>query len=291
MKVSKLILPMLSLALVAVATAQTYTENASILSALKDTSNMRIYSPEFAFTLDKQAADPDFFINNAVFNPGSGWDNNINLFQYSAGGNLGSYILGTQITGAVSEYMRLSIAPTIDASVANGVYSFSYDIIGGATNLATDVLATLDYEVEIFDSFALSISLSTTGPVSAGQGAVTTAVLTNNTGRDAFAFTPWLGLEAGGATASMPSVFAGDFFTGSMTAGQIANTSHSTHTPDNSTPLGTYQVFAGYTGGYHSGDFLFVNPVNTTSFEVVPEPATMTILGLGALIGMRKKRK
>lgn len=291
MKTSRFIATTLGLALATLSMAQSYSAASGTASGLKDTSNLRIYNQNFRMYFQKADTDPDVYINDAVFQPGSNWDNTITLNEYAPTGFLGSYQLGTVLTGNVFQEMFLAGVPIIDSSVLDGIYDLSFDIRGGSTNLADDLLATVNFELDVRQSWAPVLTLSIDQPIiEFGQTANVSYHLENTSSDTIQIQGAWLGGEADGALANLDWGFSPGAFSGSLDSGGVIDSTHSFFTPKPTTPNGIYPVYAGVVGGYHNGDQLFVNSANTPGIEVVPEPATLTILGLAGIAALRRKR-
>ncbi len=272
------------------ALAQNFTTAYSTKSALKDTSNTSYSSTQFDFYYDRQASDPDQYFNGINFSgtasdPLFGFD-----FDFES---LNNFTYGSLLTGDLfQEFTVANRFGDVDPGIVNGFYGLSVDILGGDTNTSNDVLATLDFELEVIDSILLTVS-ATLDNLVVGPGQTTNLEMTvenSPNGTNSFMANSWF-ISSGPNSAwpNMPYNFAGNWFGATLNPGDTLTGAHSNYTPDGSTVLGQYNAYGGIIGGIYDGDnhnFDFDAP----SFQVVPEPATLAVLGLLPLVLRRRKK-
>ncbi len=279
-------------AFTAIVGAQTYNPTNSRLSALKQNDNLASSGGAlFEMTVNRQASDPDLYINNAIFNAGTNWDSNIVNNPFASSGFLGSYELGTALTGEGGFTMSLDFIDLVPNSVVNGLYDFSYDIIGGGSSSASDLLATLEFQVDVRTDFRPTYTLNFDRPsITAGETANLDSVLNNTLAESIYVNGLYYFFGAGLTPNVMDVSFDFNFFAGELTSGSTSNSVHSDHTARADTPLGIYGFNGGFYGGYYQADQHWVKSANSPTIEVVPEPATMIALAGGiALLARRRK--
>jgi MYXO-CTERM domain-containing protein len=260
-------------------------------SAFRDVSNLRITSSDFRIQLNREASESDLYVNNVTYAYDSGWDFGINLSEEGLNG----YTLGTPLTGDLNTVYRLaSRYGEVNESVALGMYSFSVNIFGGADASANDLIGQYNYSLLVADRFNLQITSAFDKPMVAPGETSFLSLSATNTTSDQTYFTSsfWLGLESDGAAANVPYSFAyvSNFYSGSFAPGQSLSGAHSNYTPTNANAGNSYPSYAGLIGGIYSGDYHWINAGDKPALTVVPEPATLTVLGLGLLAGLRRRR-
>lgn len=257
-------------------------------SGLKDISNLRIVDKLFDAFVFHDASDPDLYINGVSLSPGTTWDPGITMSDGSSGGYFGDYQIGTAITGTTNHSLRFAQVDGVDASVANGQYDFSVDILGGGDSSAQGVLATFGYTLDVHDRFNPTVTLNAIAPVAIGGTTSMSYTAVNGTGSEITLNGLWVGGEST-FYGVVPFSFASNYFYGQVAPGGSVTSDHMVWSPDLGTPVGTYSVVAGIIGGFHDGEYHFVNSSNDQSFDVVPEPASWTVLSLGILIARRRR--
>jgi hypothetical protein len=214
------------------------------------------------------------------------------MFNRADSGFLGSYQLGSLISGNGFTSLDLAGVASLSSGVATGIYNFTYDLIGGTTSTSTDLLATFNLSVDVRENFLHNYQLNFTQPqIQAGQTSSATSTMTNLLNETIYVNGLWFGNDAGTTPTVMTVNFDSNYFFGAVSAGQVINSVHSNHTALASTPLGTYGFRAGFYGGYYEGDEHWGQAQNTPTLEVVPEPATMTLLAAATIAAIAKRRK
>lgn len=271
-------------------------------SAFSDVSNLTQSMTRFQFAYNHDEADPDSFINGLRFAPGAGWhaDINLDLFTWGLSSWDGNYTFGERISGARSTQYTLSarggaIAPTVPV----GLYGFQIEVLGGATDTATDVLATLDYSLDVRHRLQ-GLAWGATSPAAVGPGqtsAISMSVL--NTGSDALVtYGRYQGWVPSGATDAIFSRMNVEFDSSSgfmwsqeIAAGATATGSHSKATARANSPMGSWALYGGWVGGYYPNEWHYLPMVPAPRVEVVPEPASLMALGIGALVLIRARKR
>lgn len=291
----KLHKPVMIASLVAIvmplAHAQTFHLGRKDLTAVKDTSNIFIVEQQHTAYVNHSNLDPDLYINSASISYGSNWDAGINMTFYGSGGDLGSYTFGTAITGDIVVDLTLTDLFAADAGVADGTYDFSVELFGGDSSSASNSLAVLDYTVLVRNDFRPTVTLNNIAPVAAGDTTTMSATVENNTGETIQMTGLWLDGGASTFFGVVPWNFDWSFYSGPVADGASQITAHSIWSPTATTPIGDYTVVAGILGGYTADDRFFVNSANNQILSVVPEPASMSVLGLGAAALLRRRKK
>jgi hypothetical protein len=274
--------------------APTFSSPHTILSSFKDSSNLAVSQSLYDIDFSQDSGDPDLFINQISLNLGSGWDSNLDLGVNSS---FNSYTLGSLITGASSFRLDNAILRSgdVNAAVATGIYDFSVDIVGGASNSATDVLSTLNFQLEVFDRLEFEISsLASPSTIQQGDSSTVSVTLGNAMSARDLVTTTWYyaggGYEQG--SDSLTGNFVGDWFNKTITPGNSRTDDHTTWTAAAIQPTGTYDGNFGIFGGLYNGDEHWLRAPNSPiTVTPVPEPATMAVLGLGALGLLKRRRK
>jgi hypothetical protein len=272
--------------------APVFTPNRTILSALRDTTGLLISDTKYSVDLVTDSGDSDLYVNSLALTLGSGWNSNLNI---NIDTTQTSYTFGSAITGGDSINFQNIVrrGGAVDSSVADGIYDFSLDFIGGANSSDTNLLSSVNLQVEVLEGLLFSIS-SVASPSIIGQGGVSTvsATLTNNmTSRD-LKTTTWYTANLGYSNGSnqLTGNFVGNWFDHTLTPGNSRTDDHTTWTASATQALGVYNGEFGIVGGVHEGDEHFMI-ASSAPIEVVPEPATMTALALGGLALLRRRRK
>lgn len=270
-------------------------------SAFRDTSNIGFdFGSSWGVHLDTNSSDPDLYVNDINMVTGSGWDSNLDImtpvggFDYNGGA--GHYNFGTAISGEqhwdFNGAFRNSGA--INAAVADGDYSFTLNILGGADNAATDTLASYDLGLTVLQKLDVDVSMAG-NPSTIGQGQATELMMTvtNNMSGAHFLSTTWYvsAFEDGNGNLLEFDGFVGNWFGQSIAPGASHSDIHSDWHAKSDQALGLYTANSGVVGGLYDGDFYFLNTQNKAQVMVVPEPASLSVLGLGLLAFAKRKRK
>jgi hypothetical protein len=282
--------------------AQTFFQNnRSTHAEVRDDSNILINGTTWGVTLQTAAADPALFINNMSITGSGGYNPLINMqtqttgFDFN-GSSSGHYNFGTAITGDNDwNFAGAFHNGAIDAAVADGVYDFTLDILGGGDNAATNTLASFGLHVDVLQKLDITTTLSANpGTIfKGGPGTEVSMTVTNHMdGRNFITSTWYVSAFGDGLGHSL----AFDGFTGNWFNQVIAPTashtdSHSQLHADLDTPIGTYTSFNGVVGGTYENDFMFMTADQQANVNVlVPEPASFAVLGLGALALVRRRK-
>ncbi len=281
--------------------AQTFTQtNGDTHSQVRDKSNVLI-DDSWKINLQTNAGDPDLFINNMVITGGTGYNPLINMqtqiggFDFNGGG-VNHYTFGTAINGANNWDLAGAFHDgNIDSGVADGIYDFNLDILGGGNNLATNVLASFGLHVDVFQKIDINTVMSATPSTikEGGPGTEVSMTVTNHmTGRNFTTRSWWVSTFGDGLGNELAfDNFTGNWFDKVIAPGDSRTDSHSTWHANLNTPIGHYTGFNGVIGDVHDGDFIFLNADQQAEVNViVPEPASMAVLGLGVL-GLLRRRK
>lgn len=176
---------------------------------------------------------------------------------------------------------------------AAGMYSATMDILGGTSDTATDVLATLSLQFELLaDPLSLTQTVAnpdqTTTPggtsnynvtLTAGSSPVWTWPVYSY--MDAQLDHSNLGFVTWPAQSDFNTMLgAGESWTGDVISWTAAA----------NTPNGTHHGIIRMMGGKYVGDETYMT-ASDVSWTVVPEPASMAVLGLGALALMRRRAR
>ena len=283
--------------------AQTFSQfNGDTRSAYRDSSGL-FGGIGYDLNLTTLASDPDLYINNMAIVPGVGFNSNIDIstnttgFHYN-GSETGDYTFGTAISGDHSWDFQSAFRNShdINSAVANGVYDFSVDIIGGANSTASNVLASIGFHIDIIQKLDVGVAMSANpgSILEGGTGTEVSMTVTNNmTARNFVSTTWWVsGFGDGNGNLLAFDGFSGDWFNKTIASGASRTDSHSLWHANLDTPIGAYTSNNGVVGGLYNGDFYFVsaNP-NATVNVLVPEPASFAVLGLGVFALLRRRKK
>ncbi len=278
-----------------------------IRSAVHDDSGMSYTSSMFGVYLNYSPDNPgdSFYINEVNWAGDTGWDSLIDLqtnLSYWGftngvfGGN--EYVLGTEISDEISWDFEGLVRRNgvIDANVAEGIYDFTVDILGGSSSTSTDLLGSFDFQIEVVDTIAAHLTASTSvTQVGYNTPFDVSTTLTNDGNRDFLTKTWYIsGFGLGGSSSSEYLQFLdfeGDWFNKTIAVGSSRTDLHSSWQAANGTTPGTYIGNVGVYGGLHAGDYHSWRATPDVQIQVVPEPATMLGLaaGLGTLLRRRKK--
>lgn len=272
----------------------------STLSALIDTSNTNGSGTGYDFLFSHSSGDPDTYINEVQLNPGASWDTDIDLFvaDWGFSYNFGSsYAFGTAISG--DQFWQIDNLVTRSGSIVDvdpGLYGFSIDVLGGLDADARETLFSVDLELEVFNRIDLTVSgVATPDTIMAGQESTVMMTVRNDMSSRNFVSTTWYfqngGMRQGNDT--LPFVgFVGNWFDQTIAPGQERTDAHTRWTANASTPLGKYDGAMGVFGGLYNGDehVFAMNPAPSITV-IVPEPATMAALAVGAALMLRRRRQ
>jgi hypothetical protein len=269
--------------------ALTITPDFNILSAMKNTANLSTSFTSYDTKVTLDGTEGTVYINSTNVIGGAGWNSNINM-----SGAFDS-VLGTALSGA--QTFNLSTANrsgAVDSSVANGIYNFSVDVLGGTTATSTNILATLNLQLEVFQGLSFNVSsVSTPGTIGPGQTSTVGATLTNTMANRNLHTTTWYtstgNFELNGEI--LNGTFVGDWFNKDIVPGSSYTSDHTQYTASATQMPGVYAGNVGFFAGLYEGDdhWIRINPDPTIT--VVPEPMTIAVLGLGISGLMRRNRK
>lgn len=281
-----------------------FNPNVTILSALIDTSNLSLSQTQYSVGYSHSGSDPDTYINNVLLTPGSSWDSDIDFFvnssefNYVDGTGSHVYTFGTAISGDVfwdinNVVSRSGPIMNVDA----GIYDFTLDFIGGADSSASDTLASLSLQVEVFERLDLTVTGATSpDTIMAGQQSALSMTVRNDMATREFVATTWYVSGFFSGSNSLPFVgfdFSNNgWFDTHLAPGASRTNGHSFWTANAGTALGVYEGNNGVVGGLYNGDWHFapMSPKPTITV-IVPEPATMAVLGIGAMALVRRRRR
>ncbi len=292
---------LLAIAAACGAFSQTFTQtNGDTHSQMRDKSNVLI-DDSWNVNLQTSAGDPDLFINNMVITGGVGYNPLINMqtqvggFDFNGGGS-NHYTFGTAINGDNDWNLAGAFHNgNIDSAVTDGVYDFNLDFIGGADDSATNVLASFGLHVDVFQKIDINTvtSASPSTIKEGGPGTEVSMTVTNNmSGRNFTTRSWWVSTFGDGLGHELAfDNFTGDWFDKVIAPGGSRTDTHSTWHAELNTPIGHYTGFNGIIGDVHDGDFIFLNADKQAEVDVlVPEPASLAVLGIGALALLRRRK-
>jgi len=218
----------------------------------------------------------------ARFTQFDGGDNFVGYIDYSFGDTLASGFK-YQSTGIFSGLFGFTGQGT------TGTYTGSVDILGGANSSAADVLATVNFTLEIVSSYGLTITYPvntiTVGP---GQQAVLQNRVVNSSDRDFLVNSRYVSLY------NNPIGFTLDFdgtYPSTFAANSDVTVDSLRFTGGNGGPIWT-GLSNGVIGGLFVDDYSTLPGGGQFTVNPVPEPASLAILGLGGLaLARRRQRK
>lgn len=269
-------------------------------SALIDTSGLSYSETNFRGNMHKSAGAGDFYINSVAFVPGDDWDAGIDFDlpsdSLSYGG--GTYTFGTLITGN-QDWYDISFAKRFDAvssDVTPGLYSFQIEIYGGGDASASDLIGTLDFELDVLASLDLRVS-GTTVPGAITEGGKTRVDMTIENLSDVDFVLSGLFYVGGGmvqGTDALSGDFADDWYGEPVEAGTSRTIAHSEWLAEPGTPAGSYTGRLGVIGGAYDGDRHEWELTPAPMVEVAPVPlpaAGWLMLSCFATLGVLGRRR
>ncbi len=271
-------------------------------SAFRDVTNLSAFGSSNGYDtrLDIASTDAPLYINSFNLVTGAGFPAALDIntpttsFDYH-GAESGTYTLGTQISGDHTWYFNSAFRDgAVSAAVADGVYDFSVNILGGANSSATGTLASFGLHMEVIQKLDVTVAqFATPSVINPGEATQVSMTITNNiTGHD-FVSTSWYvaGFGDGNGNELTFDGFNGDWFDKHIAPGDSRTDGHSQFSAQAGDAAGTYTGFNGVIGGLYYGDFYFVSANQQATVQVVPEPASLCALGLGAIALLRRRRK
>lgn len=287
----------------ALAQPQLSLSNGSERSAFRDTSNLAFGDGlEYRVGLRTFVADPAVYINEISLVPDANWDANINLqtpataFDYN-GSSTGTYTLGTPISGDNQwNFAGAFRSDAVNPSVANGIYTTTLNILGGADSSALSTLGSFGLTLQVAQKLDIGVTTAAS-PNIIGQGQATqiSMTVTNNMTGLNFVSTTWYYSNFSNGVDNLPGgVFNGDWFNKRIASGGSRTDSHSVWTAASNQAGGDYFGDIGVVGGLYDGDFYFVKNDPRVKVGVVPAPSSVISLlvgvGLLAPVIIRRKR-
>lgn len=280
----------------------TFNANRSILSGMKDLSSFGGWGENnYGFNVNNNQGS-DLYINAINFLPDVNYDPNIGLYDsgyYNAwgfGGWTGNfYTLGTAIpSGAYLNIDKaLTLTGPVDPNVVNGIYDFSLEILGGNDALASDVLATIPYQIRIADGIQVSLTASASpATIMPGQTTTISTTIHNDDLVETFVTTTWyISSVSNGVDNLQNGQFVGNWWNQSVAAGDTLTDDHSTWDATNATSNGNYVANLGIIGGLYAGDWYLLPVSPDPLVEVVPEPASLSLLLIGSAAMLVRRRQ
>lgn len=279
------------------------TPEHSTLSGFIDTSNLHISSASYAGWISHAGSDPDTYINGMGITGGMTWDPDIDLAPptsafsyYDPSVGYGDYLFGSAITGNTNWYVGgLASHWGQVYNVDPGLYDFTVDIYGGGDNAAMDLLVSIPYTFHVAQYLDISVTgIASPGVIHHEETTHVSMTVTNNMVGQSFISTTWFYSGGGMVQGSEPLTHVswdGNWFGKEVLAGASRTDGHTTWKALNSNTNGIYEGRMGVVGGLHEGDWHFAAMSGTIpTVELVPEPAGITVLTLGALALIRRKR-
>jgi hypothetical protein len=269
-----------------------------IRTGIQDYSNLNIFSgTSYNGTISHSGSDPATYLNSMSISTGAGWDDRIALSvpTGTVDTNEGAYTLGTAIEGDKYWYAyNLVTAGQIDGGVLPGVYDFSLNLFGGVEASSNDLLSSVSLQLEVFNRLdVVASAVANPDTIGIGQQTTVSMTVTNQMQNRDFRTTTWFtagGTGDPGFGALQFDGFYGNWFDQVIAPGASHTDEHTKWTATGSTPTGAYQSWLGVVGGLHPSDWFWIRASNAT-VNVVPEPATMTILLGGLALVARRRRK
>ncbi|MBS1703449.1 MAG: PEP-CTERM sorting domain-containing protein [Armatimonadetes bacterium] len=272
--------------------------------AFHDLSNvLESVARDYDMHLHRSAGDADLYINNIELVPGSNYNPNLGIgvehgsisYQSTVGPGYGDYTFGTPIQGDRDWDFRAGYQwGAVDSAVPTGIYDFSFNVIGGGDSLATDVLASIPYRLEVAEKLEASVELSFDSPTLAQGGPETwmNVKVTNHMPNNLLALNGSFdsGLSDGHGHYLIQTQIGSSNWDQFLANGESYQTQHSKYKANWSTPAGVYSSTSGVVLGLYDEDRYFISANPAGTIMVVPEPGSMLAIafGLTALIRRRK---
>lgn len=269
-------------------------------SAIIDAVGLRWSSTTFQAGLDIGGLDPVVYLNQVNMIP-IAWDADLNFSlqgpELSLNGG-GTYTLGTPIFGEQHWFFNNLFSHNwVVENVDPGNYYFELEFRGGETELDSNVLGVLPFQLEVIPSLDVTVT-GTASPSTLFRGQETTLDMTvrNNMNRDFITSSWWIGGEAfddgAGGQALSHLTWEGNWWGQTISPGNSRTDLHSRWVANNTAADGTYLGAFGVVGGVYDGDWHGVSMDPRVAVTVVPEPASLVIVGLGfGVVALRRKRR
>ena len=240
----------------------------------------------------------DLYINSLSLSGGTFGSSGLSL--EANGGYFQQYDSGSNLVGGAYYYFGTPLAAgySYDSlGVFNGLFGFSgpgvagtytgtVDVLGGSSSSASDLLATVSFTVEVVSGFGLAITYPTNNfTVGIGQTAMLQNRVVNSSSRNFLVNSRYFSYS------TAPSGFTINFenYPSSFAANSDVTVDSLSFTGVSSGPQWT-GIDNGVFGGYYSDDLNDITGGGAFTVNPVPEPATLTILGLGGLALVRRRR-